>query len=140
MCLAFSECKCRAVSLPTYLCVKRYILSIYPIFKTIVSLWIQNSNSKCNDLFAPIVSDSPLEMMNTSILLVELFLGDAKLTEKFPRALHPALNKQRETSTPVWHHIQGKTESSGVLGRPGLRSTEGGAEGWRLKPEPGRLL
>lgn len=96
VCWAFSVGKCRAVSWPWFLCVKRSVLPINPSFKTIVSLWTQKSNLKCNDLFVLIVSDCPLGVMNALSHRWNYCWGDGSLTEKPPGALCPASNGSRE--------------------------------------------
>lgn len=116
------------------MCQELYSLK-NPISKTLVSLWTQESNLKCNDLFVPAVSDCPLETMNALVPAVESLLGRWQASQRSSpeHCLQPDWEPM-EAAVPLRHCVQRKRESSGVLGQPGPGSTQGG--GILLKREP----
>ena len=52
--------------------------------------------------------------------------GDGKPHREAPQSTASSLDWELgEAAAPLWHHTQRKGESSGVLGQPGLGSTQG---------------
>lgn len=75
----------------------------------------------------PVVSDCPSETMNALVPEVGYCWGDGEPHGEAPQSTAPSLEQDpREATAPMWHHIWGRPESSGVLGQPGLGSAQGG--------------
>lgn len=140
-CLAFSGYKCRAISLSLSLCVKRYILSVNPIFKTIVLLWTQKSNLKCKSeqwIFFWLSQIAPRNSdcigPTGGIIAVEL----ASPTEKLPRAVHqPWVGTERSSCSGVASHT-GKDREQWSSRSPQGQHKEVGV--CRLEAEAGSMV